>query len=610
MTLRSILSACALALAALAQSGGLVAAEPVWRHAAALIGEPKYAEGFLRFDYVNPDAPKGGTLRLSSTGSFDTLNPVPAKGDLATGLNLVYQSLMIASEDEVATTYGLIAESLSYPEDFSSVTYRLRETARWHDGEPITVEDVIWSYEQSIAHNPQRQFYYQHVSKVEKTGDREVTFTFDETNNRELPKIVGELLILPKHWWEAKRANGTDRTIAETTLEPVMGSGPYRIAAVDPGSTVTFERVEDHWGEDLNVYIGQNNFDRIVYSYFGDRSVEFEAFKANNLDYWEENEAKRWASSYDFPAVTDGRIKREMLENRYRSSGVLVGFVMNVRREKFQDVRVREALKYAYDFEEQNRTIFYDQYVRINSYFFGTELASTGLPEGRELELLEAVRAEVPEKVFTTPYENPVNGSPQNLRTNLGKAVELFKAAGFELRGSRMVNAQTGEPFRFEILLNGPIIEKVALHFAQNLKRIGIEVSVRPVDQPSYINRWRSRDFDVVYTGWGQSLSPGNEQSEYWGSQSAGRDGSSNYVGVNDPAIDKLVRNVVFAKDRDELVAAARALDRVLLANHFVVPSYTIRSSRIAYWDKLVHPDTLPMYEIGFPGIWWARPSQ
>lgn len=588
----------------MAISPGL-SAEPVWRHATALVGEPKYPEGFERFAYVNPDAPKGGTLNLSSSGSFDTLNPIPAKGDLAVGLDLVFETLMTSSEDEISANYGLLAEAVRYPDDYSWVAYRLREGARWHDGEPVTAEDVVWSFEQTVANNPQREFYYRHVIKAEVTGPREITFTFDEKNNKELPKIVGELIILPRHWWESE--TGEPRAIDETTLQPVLGSGPYRIANVRPGDSMTFERVEDYWGADLNVNVGQNNFDQIIYTYFADRNVEFEAFKSGNVDFWQENEAKRWANAYDFPAIEEGRITREEPENLYRSSGVLVGFIPNLRRDKFSDPRVRQALNLAYDFEEQNRTLFFGQYERVNSFFYGTELASSGLPQGKELEILERLRDKIPESVFTTPYENPVAGDPTKLRANFRKAVTLFEEAGYTLRGNQMVDAQTGEPFTFEIILNGPIIEKVALPYAQNLKRIGVDVSVRVLDSSQYTNRLRSRDFDMIYFGWGQTLAPGNEQAEFWGSQAAARDGSANYAGIADPAVDELVREVAFAKDRTTLINTVRALDRVLLANHFVIPTYTLRNSRLAYWTRIARPEELPYYGLGFPDVWWFK---
>ncbi len=586
------------------------ASKPVWHSSLALIGSPKYPDGFAHFDYVNPDAPKGGSLHLSQTGSFDTLNPILSKGDAASGLGLVFESLFTPSSDEVEASYGLLARAVSFPPDISSATFKLRAAARFADGSPVTPEDVVWSFDNAVELNPQQHFYYRHVKSARKTGPDEVTFTFDEKNNRELPSIVGQLLVLPKHWWEGKGASGKPRSIKQTTLEPPLGSGPYRIASVEPGSKVVFKRNPDYWGKDLNVNVGENNFDTITYTYFADRNVEFQAFKAGNVDFWYENRAKRWATEYNFPAVEQGRITREELPNPYRALGIMVGFVPNLREEKFQDRRVRRALNYCFDFEELNRTIFYNQYERVNSYFFGTPLAAPGIPTGAEKAILESIRDKVPDSIFTRPYTNPVAGSPEKLRANLRKAVELFKEAGYEIRDNGMVDAKTGKPFSFEILLNGDTISPVALSFAKNLKRIGINASVRTVDPSSYINRIRSRDFDMIYNAWPESLSPGNEQAEFWGSESARREGSQNYAGIADPGIDALVRKVIFAANREDLVAATHALDRDLLAHDYVIPTYTRQEQPVAYWNRLARPKDLPKYGIGFPAIWWAKAAE
>jgi microcin C transport system substrate-binding protein len=602
MLMRLILSAALLLVAGLATSQ---AQEGEWRHATSLVGEPKYAADFPHFDYVNPDAPKGGVVRLSVTGGFDTLNPFLAKGNLATGLGLVFETLMTQSLDETSTMYGLIAEAMRYPDDYSSVTFRLRPEARWHDGEPITPEDVVWSFQKTVELDPTRKFYYQHVTGAEVTGEHEVTFTFDQTGNRELPHIVGQLLILPKHWWEGTDDKGNQRNIANTTLEPPLGSGPYRVERVAPGKTIVYRRVDDYWGKDLPVNIGQNNFDEVRYESFLDLTVSFEAFKADAYDWRNENQAKRWATAYNFPAVERGDVVLEEFEEPYRDNGVLVGFIPNLRRKIFQDKRVREAINYAFDFETLRRTLFYGQYDRINSYFYGTELASSGLPKGEELEILESVKDLIPPEVFTTPYTNPVGGDPQKERENLRQALTLLQEAGYELRGRQLVDPETGKQLSFEILLNGPTIEPVALALQANLRKIGVDARVRSVDTPQYINRVRSRDFDMIYSGWSQSLSPGNEQRDYWGSAAADSQSSQNYAGIADPGIDALIERVVLAKDRDELVAATRALDRVLLAHHYVIPSYTLRKARIARWNRFDKPDPLPEYSIGFPTIWW-----
>jgi microcin C transport system substrate-binding protein len=597
-----------LTLAAVSLAMPAAAMDGAWTNGISVIGQLKYPPGFAHFDYVNPDAPKRGDLKLSQLGTFDNLNPVVNKGNLAAGLNFVYEPLMKASMDEVFASYGLLAESVSYPPNFASVSFRLNPAAKWADGQPVTVEDVIFSFEKAKEYDQSKLFYYMHVKGGRKTGERGVTFDFDLEGNRELPAIMGQLLIVPKHWWEAKGPNGQPRNVGGTTLEPVLGSGPYRIKAVSPGNYVSYELRDDYWGKDLNVNVGQNNFRTVTYTFYSDRNVEFEAFRGGNTDFWSENEAKRWQTGYDFPAVKEGKVKREELENDSRDSGVMVGFIPNLRREPFKDVRVRKALNYAFNFEELNRTIFFKQYSRINSYFYGSELASSGLPSGRELEILNEVKDQVPPEVFTEEYKNPVGEDPKMFRDNLRKAVALLKEAGYEIRGRQMVNTKTGKPLAFEIMLNTPIIERVALPYSENLKRIGIAATVRSVDSSQFVERARKRDFDILYSGWGESLNPGNEQAEYWGSQAAATDGSQNYAGIADPAIDTLIRKVIFHKDRDDQVAAVKALDRVLLHHHYVVPSYTLRKSRIAYWDKFERPKDLPYYNIGFPTIWWAKP--
>ena len=593
--------ACALWVAGPAVSQD----EDGWRHAIALDAAPKYEAGFEMFDYVNPDAPKGGVVRMPALGGFDTFNPILPQGEPASGLGLVYESLMAASADETSVSYGLLAEALRYPDDFSSVTFRMNPRARWQDGEPVTTEDVLWSFEQVMAISPIYSEYYAAVDGAEITGEGEITFTFSETGNRELPYIMGQLLVLPKHWWEGANARGETRDIGASTLELPMGSGPYRLASFDAGRTITYARDPDYWGADEPVNVGTGNFDEYRVEYFRDTTVMFEAFKADQFDWWTENVARRWATAYDFPAVADERVVREEFENGFNRSGVMWGFVPNQRLEIFEDSRVREALNYALDFEELNRTLFYEQYQRIDSYFFGTELAAPdGAPEGLELDILEEVRDMVPAEVFGERFANPVGGSEEALRENLREALRLFGEAGWTLDGTRLVNAE-GEQFGFEILSYDNTIEPVAMHWAQNLNAIGANVTFRVVDTPQYTNLVRSFDYDVIYTRWAQSLSPGNEQRYFWGSSSVDDEGSSNYAGISDPGIDALIEKIVLAPDRDTLVAATHALDRVLLETHNVVPSYTITYARTARWDRFSHPETLPEFSIGFPDIWW-----
>jgi microcin C transport system substrate-binding protein len=574
-----------------------------WRHGLSLMGSPRYAPGFKHFDYVNPNAPKGGLVRLSAEGTFDSLNFVPIRGTAAAGVTLIYDTLMAPAFDEISTEYGLIAEAVRYPADYSSVTYRLRADARWHDGKPITPEDVVWSLEVLKKNNPGQAFYYRHVVKAEKTGEHEVTFTFDGPGNRELPQIVGQLNVLPKHWWTGTDANGKPRDIASGTLEVPLGSGAYRIKTVVPGRTIAYERVPDYWGKNLPVNVGKDNFEEIRWEYYRDDTVELEAFKADQYDFRVESSAKNWATAYDFPAKRDGKVALETFPERAR--GLMQAFVFNLRRDKFADPRVRLAFSYALDFEEMNKTLFFGQYQRINSYFSGTELASAGLPAGKELEILETVRDKVPPEVFTKPFVAPKTGDEQARRANLREATRLLREAGYEIKNGKLVNGKTGEPFKVEFLLANPAFERVVLFYKPALERLGIEVGTRIVDSSQYVNRVRGRDFDLIVTGWGQSLSPGNEQRDFFGSEAADREGSRNYGGIKNPAVDALIDRVIFAKDRDELVAATKALDRVLLWNHYVVPTWTINYSRTARWDRFGKPDKLPAYSYAFPDIWW-----
>ena len=617
---RSLIRAGALALAApaLPTLGGLISRKAAaqtstspqnWRHGLSLFGDLKYAEGFKHFDYVNPNAPRGGTVRLGASGTFDNLNMIVAgvKGNLAAGIAFVFDTLITRSLDEVSAAYGLLAESVTYPEDFANCTYRLRPEAKWHDGKPVTAEDVIFSFEVSKKHDPQLSAYYRHVTKAEKTGERDITFTFDQTGNRELPQIIGEINVMPKHWWEGKDAQGRQRDISQTTLEPPLGCGAYRVKAVVPGRSISYERVPDYWGDRLPVNLGTNNFDEIRYEYFRDQTVALEAFKADQFDWRSETSAKDWATGYDFPAVRDKRVLREEFE--IRSSGIMQCFAFNTRRDRFKDARVRRAFNFAFDFEEMNKQIFFGAYRRIASYFDGTdELEATGLPQGQELEILQSVKDKVPPEVFTTPYTNPKGGDAESVRNNLRESLRLFREAGWEIRDRKLTNTKTGERMTIEILLSQgqATFERVAGFWKPLLDRVGIDSTLRIVDSSQYENRLRSWDFDMIVASWGQSLSPGNEQRAYWGSQAADQAGSRNYIGVKDAGIDALIERVIFAKNRPELVAAAKALDRVLLAHHFVVPNWTYGKVRSARWDRYARPSELPRYGASaFPTVWW-----
>ena len=615
LTRRSVLRATAATLAAPALgalgTGSLPsiasAQAKTWKHGLSLFGDLKYAEGFKNFDYVNPQAPQGGTVRLAASGTFDNFNYVIAsvKGNLAGGINTLFnQSLTTGALDEVSSEYGLLAEAVSHPDDFASVTYRLNAKARWHDSKPVTPEDVIFSFDAFKANSPQLGAYYRHVTKAEKTGDREITFTFDGPGNRELPQIVGQLPVLPKHWWEGVDASGRKRDITQTTLEPPLGSGPYRLKEFQPGRSVTYEKVADYWGKDLNVIVGTRNFQMIRFEYFRDTTVAREAFKGDQVDWRTENSAKDWATGYDFPAVIEKRVLLE--EFPVSSVGVMQGFAFNIRREKFKDARVRRAFNFVLDFEEMNKQIFFGQYKRIASYFEGTELASSGVPEGKELEILQTVKDQVPAGLFTTPYSNPTGGNQQANRNNLREALSLLREAGYEIRDTKLFNTKTGEQMSVELLVEQPSLERIALFYKPALERLGVSTTVRTIEASQYEQRLRQWDYDIIIASWSESLSPGNEQRGRWGSQAADQVGSENSIGIKNPAVDKLIERVIFATSRDDLVAATHALDRVLLWKYYVVPHWTYGKQRTARWDRFSHPETMPKYGASaFPTVWW-----
>ena len=580
--------------------GGAFADEK--RHATSLIGTPKYGPDFKQFDYVNPAAPKGGSVRLWAMGTFDTFNIITFKGNQAAGIGLIYDQLMTGSMDESSTEYGQIAEWASWPEDYSSVTYKLRDEARWHDGKPLTPEDVIFSLDVFKKYNPQYAFYYKNVTGAEKTGEREVTFHFDQKNNRELPQIVGQLVVLPKHFYEGE--DGKKHDPSATWMEIPLGGGAYKVKSFDPGRSIVFERVKDYWGDKLPVNVGQNNMDEIRYEYFRDAQISFEAFKAGKLDYFTESSAKNWATMWDFPSLKAGKVVRNgdiILKNPHP----MQGFAFNVRRSKFTDPRVRQAFNMVMNFEWMNQNLFFGQYKRVSSYFENTELAAKGLPQGKELAILEEVRTQVPPEVFTTEYKNPVNETPTDVRNNIRQATKLLQDAGWELKNGTLTNVKTGEPMTVEFLLVQETFLRVVEPFIQSLEKLGVKSTARVVDTPQFQRRSDSFDYDVVVDSFPQSESPGNEQRDFWGSDAADRSGSRNSIGIKNPAVDKLIDKIIFAKDREELVAATHALDRVLLWNYYVVPQWYAANQRFGYWDRYSRPATLPSRSIGFPTIWW-----
>lgn len=596
--MRTLIAAFALLLAAPFAAPLAAGAEPVHPvHGLAMHGAPKYGPDFRHFDYVNPEAPKGGEIRMAAIGGWDSLNPFIVKGDPPAGADLPFETLMVSSADEPFSEYGLIAETVEVPADRSWVIFNLRPKARWHDGKPITADDVVFSFEALKAKgHPRYRFYYAAVDKVEKLAERRVRFSFKPGDNRELPLIVGQLPILPRHYWQG-------RDLAATTLEPPLGSGPYRVGGFEPQRTITYERVKDYWGADLAVRRGEFNFDRIRYDSYRDTTVALEAFKAGEYDWRLENEAKKWATAYDdWAALKDGRGRKQAFANQ-RPAG-MQGYVFNLRRPLFADARVRRAIGLAFDFEWTNKTLFHGQYKRTGSFFANSELAATGLPSAAELKVLEPLRDKIPPEVFTTAYQPPATDGDGNIRPNLRLAMKLLEDAGWGVVDGKL--QKDGRPFVFEILLVQPVWERITLPFARNLARLGIQAEVRTVDTAQYKNRLDHFDFDMVVHVWGQSQSPGNEQLGFWGSESADAPGTQNLAGIRNPAVDALAEAVIAAPDREELVARTRALDRVLLWNHYVIPQWHLGLDRVVWWDKFGMPALVPAGGVQ-PLTWWVR---
>ena len=575
-----------------------------FRHALTLFADIKYPAGFKHFEYVNPAAPKGGRVRFGLVGSFDNLNPYTFKGE--SGGAVQNDTLLTSALDEPSTEYGLVASGVWHPEDRSMVAYRLRPEARFHDGSAITPDDVIWSMQALRDANPFYNAYYKNITKAEQTADHEVTFTFAQKGNRELPLITGQLPVLSKAWWTGKDAKGKQRNIQETSFEVPLGSGAYVAEDVKLGTSIRMKRVADYWGKDLAVSVGQNNFDTIEYIYFRDANVAFEAFKGDQYDWRTETSSKMWATGYDFPAVKDGRVVKE--EIKLRQVEGMQGWALNLRRNKFQDARVRQALNLAFDFEWANQNLFYGQYTRSRSYFNNSEMEAKGLPSEAELALLNPLKDQLPAEVFTTEYANPLNDTPQNKRKNLREAAKLLTDAGWAITqdgGRNVLKNAKGEQLTVEFLLDSPLFERIALPYQQSLELLGIGVAIKTVDSAQYERRTQTFDYDIIVGNWGQSLSPGNEQREFWGSEAASRNGSRNYVGISNPAIDKLVEALIFSPDRESLVTASKALDRALIWNHYVVPMWYIDYDRTARWDRFGRPEKLPDLSTGFPTIWW-----
>ena len=586
--------------AATPAGGSAAPGQAIRTHALSLLGEPALPANFPHFPWVNPDAPKGGEIALTALGSFDSFNPFIIRGTAAVGATMIYDTLLKESADEASTEYPYLAQWIDLPADRLGVSFEINPAARWHDGRPVTAADVVWTFNALRQHGrPFFRSYYGDVTEVVAEGERRATFRFRSTDNRELALILGQMPVLPAHWWAS-------RDFTRPILEAPLGSGPYRIERFDAGRSVAYRRVEDWWARDIPTAKGTQNFGAYRYEYFRDNTVALEAFKAGQIDFRTENVARDWATAYDFPARRRGLVKLD--EIRHQLPTGMQAFAVNLRRPLFQDVRVRRALIEMFDYEWMNANLFFGAYARTNSYFSNSELASSGLPTGRELAILEGFRGRVPAEVFTQEYRLPTTDGSGNNRDGIRRALALLQQAGWQVRDRRLVNAQ-GQRFEFEILLNTPSFERVALPYVQWLERLGMSVRVRTVDPAQYQTRIDAFDYDMTVDSMGQSLSPGGEQRDYFTCAKARENGSQNVPGICDPAIDELVELVVNAPDRAELVARTRALDRVLLWNHFVIPHWHIQSFRIAFWDKFGRPERNPRYALGLDS-WWIDPAR
>ena len=570
-------------------------------HAIAMHGTPKYDQNFLHVEYANPNAFKEGSIVRSAFGSYDSFNPFILKGTSAAGIGTIFETLTTGSSDEAFTEYGLLAENIEWPDDRSWVSYTLREEARWHDGKKITADDVVWTFNILMEKgHPFYKYYYSDVSEVIKESNTKVRFNFKNNTNKELVLIVGQLPVLPKHYW-------LDKNFEETSLDIPIGSGPYKIKSFEAGRSISYELDENYWGfknDIVPIKVGKDNFGSIRYDYYRDRGVEREAFKSGDIDFFLENNSKEWATSYEINAVKNGLIKKELIQHENPQG--MQGFVFNLRKEKFRDRRVRKALSYMFDFEWSNKNLFYGAYKRTNSYFENSELSSSGLPTKEELKYLNPYIDALPNEIFNTEYKNIVTDGSGFIRDEIRQATQLLKEAGWKLNNGKLQNINTKEFFKFEILLYSPAFERIVFPFKDNLEKLGIEATVRTIDSAQYQKRIETFDFDMVVQTFSQSLSPGNEQRNFWGSNAADTNGSRNVIGIKNPVIDSLIEKLINANDREELITITKALDRVLLFHHYVIPNWHISSYRVLYWDFFDQPKIKPKYSLGFD-TWWIN---
>ena len=572
-------------------------------HAIAMHGEPKYNNDFLNVEYIDLNSIKGGSIVRSTIGTYDSFNPFILKGTPAAGIGTLYETLTTSSSDEAFTEYGLLAETIEWPDDRSWVSFIIREDAIWHDGKKITADDVIWTFNTLMEKgHPFYKYYYGDVEEVIKVNELKVRFNFKTNTNKELVLIVGQLPVLPKHYWENKN-------FQETTLEIPIGSGPYKIKSFDSGRSITYELNEEYWGfkNKIPMKVGKDNFGTIRYDYYKDRGIEREAFKSGEIDFFSENSSKEWATSYNIKSVNDGLIVKELIQHENPQG--MQGFAFNIRKEKFKDRRVRKALSYAFDFEWSNKNLFFDAYIRTDSFFENSELASTGLPSKEELYYLNPYLDILPKEIFFEEFKNPITDGSGYMRQQLQEASALLKDSGWDLIDGKLINSITKEVFAFEILLRSPAFERIVFPFKDNLEKLGIDVEVRTIDTAQYQKRMETFDFDMVVQTFSQSLSPGNEQRNFWGSDAAGTNGSRNIVGIKNYAVDGLIESLINANNRDELITITKALDRVLLWNYYVIPQWHISSYRVLYWDFFNQPAVKPKYSLGFD-TWWINENK
>ena len=598
--MKTLLSAITVFILLIAQN---LLAKTNISHAIAMHGEPKYDQNFISVEYVSNNAEKGGNIVRSAIGTYDTFNPFTLKGTSAAGIGLLYESLTVGSSDEAFTEYGLLAKSIEWPDDRSWVTFTLRDEAKWHDGKKITSDDVVWTFNTLMEKgHPFYKYYYGDVSEVIKISENKVKFEFSTNTNKELVLIVGQLPVLPKHYWENKN-------FEETTLDVPIGSGPYKVKSFDAGRSITYELDMDYWGFENNIVpikVGKDNMGSIRYDYYKDRGVEREAFKSGEIDFFSENTSKEWATGYDIDAVTEGLIKKELIPHENPQG--MQAFAFNTRKDIFADKRVRKALSFAFDFEWTNKNLFYGAYKRTDSFFENSELASSGLPSQAELAYLNPYIDQLPKEIFNEEYSNPKTDGSGFIRNELQEATKLLQEAGWKLRDGKLENSN-GEPFEFEILLVSPAFERIVLPFIDNLEKLGINASLRTIDSSQYQKRIESFDFDMVVFTFSQSLSPGNEQRNFWSSGAADTNGSRNIIGIKNNVVDLLIENLINAKDREDLITISRALDRVLLWNYYVIPQWHISAYRVLYWDMFDQPKQKPKYSLGFD-TWWVNQNK